>query len=326
MKMILNGMLMIGNDTCSVPPAPSCRYWPAPGDKHPGLTRLPSLRDVFRYLYGAPSGLFLLLLFLLPLLCAAQDRPQRPVYSAYMWEIGSASVAETYLSPLKYTGWSTALSYERRQAMRFDPQRWEMRLGGRLDLERTLNPPGNVVMWGADLDLRWGMSRRWALDGHWRLLAGGYTGAQVGALYNTRNGNNPVAAKASWTIGPSVGAAFTSHIGRIPISARYTAEMPLTGVFFAPQYGELYYEIYLGNHHGLVRAAWPGNYFRLDQLATVDVRFGATIVRLGYRCGIHSSKASHIVTERVSHTFVLGIASEWLSLSARHDKNVISVY
>lgn len=92
--------------------------------------------------------------------------------------------------------------------------------------------------------------------------------------------------------------------------------MPVTGIFFSPQYGELYYEIYLGNHKGLVRGAWPGNFFRLNNLLTADFRLGSTIIRAGYRCGITSTKASHIVTRRIEHTAVIGIASEWISLSA----------
>ena len=250
---------------------------------------------------------------------AAKARLERPVLSAYTVEAGSSHVAETYLSPLRYSGWSTAIGYERTQAMRFDPQRWVMRLHGRLALERTQNPARNATMWGLDLNIGWGMMRRFRIDPRWSILAGGATDISGGALYNTRNGNNPVAAKASWTVNASAGAIFNTRIGRLPVSARYLAEMPLTGIFFSPEYGELYYEIYLGNHKGLVRGAWPGNFFRLDNLATVDVRLGRTIIRAGYRCGIFSSKASHIVTRRISHSFVLGIASEWVALSAKGD-------
>ena len=92
--------------------------------------------------------------------------------------------------------------------------------------------------------------------------------------------------------------------------------MPLTGMFFSPQYGELYYEIYLGNRSGLVRAAWPGNFLRLDNLLSADLHFGATTLRLGYRLDYSSSKASHIVTRRLSHCAVVGITCEWISLGA----------
>lgn len=253
---------------------------------------------------------------------AAQDIVERPVLSAYTVEAGSAHIAETYLSPLKYQGWNTALSYERMQAMRFSPEKWVMRLRGRLNLARTHNPARNASMWDLGLDLGWGMMRRWNFGQGWTVMAGGSTNIDGGVLYNARNGNNPVAAKIAWTVNASAALTYNGRMGRLPFCARYQAELPLTGIFFSPEYGELYYEIYLGNHHGLIRGAWPGNFFRLDNLATIDLRFGRTILRLGYRCGVFSRKASHIVTRKISHMAVVGVASEWLSLSAKPSHNL----
>lgn len=190
-----------------------------------------------------------------------------------------------------------------------------MRLSGRLAFEQTSNIVGNANMQGLDLDIRWGMMRRFNLENKWSLFAGGSTGLDLGVLYSARNSNNPIAAKASWTVNASVGAVYNTQIKKTPVCFRYIAEMPLTGVFFSPEYGELYYEIYLGNHSNLLRAAWPGNYFRLDNLLTADFRFGRTILRLGYRCNIASSKASEIVTRHISHAAVIGVASEWISLA-----------
>lgn len=246
----------------------------------------------------------------------------RPVLSAYTVSAGGARVAETYLSPLHYSGWRVGLGYERMQAMRFDPDAWVMRLHGDISTERTLNPAGSAVMWGLDIDMGWGMMRRWRFGCGWSVYAGGATALTAGALYKPANSNNPVAAKAAWTIGPLVQLTYNGHMGRLPFCARYIAGMPLTGVFFGPQYGELYYEIYLGNHSHLAHGAWPGNYFRLDNTAGIDLRFGATILRLGYRCAVLSSEASGIVTFRVSHMAVVGVASEWVSLSARGDSRL----
>ena len=59
------------------------------------------------------------------------QEPIRPVLSAYTVEIGSSHIADTYLSPLKYSGGATALNYERMQAMEFTPEKWVMRLNAR---------------------------------------------------------------------------------------------------------------------------------------------------------------------------------------------------
>lgn len=246
----------------------------------------------------------------------AEPEPLRPVLSAYTARIGSQHTADTYISPIRYAGVGFGFGYERMQAMKFNPERWVMDL--RLDASgaHTTNPAGNGTIWQAGLSAGWGMMHRWQMPQGFTLYLGGTTDLDLGMLYNVRNSNNPVAAKASWTVGVMGAAAWNGRIGRLPVCLRYQATMPLTGIFFSPDYGELYYEIYLGNRSGLVHGAWPGNFFRLDNLLTADLRFGATIVRLGYRLDYNSSKACDIVSRGISHSFVVGFASEWISLSA----------
>lgn len=244
------------------------------------------------------------------------DTVVRPVLSAYMLELGSAHFCDTYLTPLHYSGWQGALSYSRMQAMRFDPEHWIMDLGGRLSLSRTLNPARNAAMWDIGFNPRWSILRRWHLPAGFTLAAGGDVDFDIGALYLARNGNNPISARASLTIGVTALAAWNGRVGRLPLTLAYRPAMPLVGAFFSPDYDELYYEIWLGNHAGLCHAAWPGDFFRLDNLLTADLHFGATTLRLGYRCDVFSSKAAGIVSRRVTHSFVLGICAEWISLRA----------
>ncbi len=247
--------------------------------------------------------------------CRAGDSSAivRPVLSAYTLEAGTAHIIETYLSPLRYSGQRFGIGYERMQAMKFSPRRWTMDLELRLEGSHTQNPARNATLWQMGVEGRWSMLRTWR-RGAWRFYAGGFTGMDLGVMYAPRNGNNPVAAKAAWTVGASGAAAYNTRVWGVPVCLRYKAMLPLTGVFFSPAYGELYYEIYLGNHKGLCRAAWPGNYFRLDNLLSADLRFGTTVLRLGYRLDARSNKASHIVTRTLTHTAVVGVASEWISL------------
>lgn len=247
---------------------------------------------------------------------AQEEAPIRPVAAAYTVEIGSSHLTDTYLTPLKYKGVATALSYERMQAMRFSPEKWVMQLRGRLGLNRAENLAKNAAMWDLDFDLSLGMMHRFRVsevDGL-QLFAGGATGIDVGALYLARNGNNPVSAKAAWTVGVTAAAVYNFKISRLPVTLRYQPTLPVTGVFFSPDYGELYYEIYLGNHSGLAHAAWWGNYFRLDNLLTADMRFGATNLRIGYHGDIISTKVNNIVSRRFVHALTIGISGEWISL------------
>ena len=245
-----------------------------------------------------------------------------------MLEIGSSSVADSYLSPITYRGWSAAFAYERLQAMKFDPDNWVMQLNARIELDRGRNHADNATTWRIDGTFSWGMLRRWHPLQALTIAAGGSTGIDAGCIYNPRNSNNPASAKLAWTVNATAYAAYNLRIGRLPVTLRYQPVLPLAGIFFAPEYDELYYEIYLGNHDGLVHFAWPGNRFAMTNLFTADLHFGATSLRLGYRGYTFSSKANDLVTNIHTHAFVIGLSGEWLSLSRRRslsrDARIIS--
>ncbi len=241
----------------------------------------------------------------------------RPVFAAYTAEFGSANLTDTYLTPLKYTGWHSGLDYQRYQAMKFDPLRWTMRLHFNLSVDRANNPARNATMWSAMLTADWGMMRKFRPMPQLTLAAGGSTGINIGCLYNDRNGNNPASAKGAWSVNLTGFAAWRVQLGHLPITLIYQPTLPVTGVFFAPDYGELYYEIYLGDHSGLAHFAWWGNYFQLDNQLSADLHFGATNLRIGYHGRIFSSKANDIVTNIYTHAFTLGVSGDWLSVNPR---------
>lgn len=266
--------------------------------------------------------LFLSLLLLASVPCAVmaqepEEEPLRPVFASYCVEAGSAHFADTYLTPLRYGGWQTTLRYDRLQAMKFAPRQWVMQLDFAATAARTVNPVGNATMWYWGVDFSWGMMRRLWCGGRFSLMGGGDLDLNLGALYSSRNGNNPVAVKAAMTIGLTARLGWRGKIGRLPLTVTWQPSLPVTGAFFSPEYGELYYEIYLGDRKNLARAAWWGNYFRIDNMIAADLHIGATSLRLGYRNSYLSSEASHITSRMISHCAVIGISGEWLSLNPR---------
>ena len=234
------------------------------------------------------------------------------VSNAFMLEAGAAHRADTYLTPLHYSGWTAKLAYEHAANFSGAPLFWT--LDAQVQLDRTLNPVRNSAMLGAQLLLRWSAIRSWRLGtSPFTLGAGGSTTLDVGALYLSRNGNNPVAANASWTVDAAAFASCRFRVGRLPVTAIYNARLPLAGAMFAPDYGQLYYEIYMGDSKGIFSAAYWGRYFRLDQRITFDLKVNNKNLRLGYGCDILSTKVHHIVGRRIDHTFIIGIATDWLT-------------
>ncbi|MCM1449966.1 MAG: DUF3316 domain-containing protein [Clostridiales bacterium] len=239
--------------------------------------------------------------------------PERPVLSAWTLGAGSSHLCDTYLSPLKYEGWTTSIEYERMQAAPWQQGRWTMQLKVGVELDHTENPARNATMWAGMLHASWGTMRRWNIPYGFTVGVGPSLSLEGGCLYNARNSNNPASAKGAVTVDATAYVARSFSLGKLPVTLRYQPVIPVAGAFFSPCYDELYYEIYLGNHSGLVHGAWWGNRFKIDNLVTADFQFGATALRLGYECRWMNSKVDHLTTRMISHRLVIGVAVNWVS-------------
>ena len=171
-------------------------------------------------------------------------------------------------------------------------------------------------MWYGGVDFSWGMMYRWRnILPNLTIGAGGAARMDLGCLYNARNGNNPRVGSCG-CYGRHDGIrgladacmAYSSH-------SSLSAALPVVGAFFSPDYGELYYEIYLGNRSGLAHCAWWGSYFAMENLVTADMHFGATSVRIGYRNNTQSARVNNITSRHITHCAVIGVAGEWISLA-----------
>jgi len=267
----------------------------------------------------------LLIILALAATAASAQEPVRPVASAWMAEVGSSHLADTYLSPLHYRGMHYALTYSRLQAMKRPTlvQGWD----AGIVFDRAKNTAGNATMLGARIEGSWRMMRRWHLTSGFQVGVGGYAGLEAGVLYLSRNGNNPAQAIGAAAIGPEAFAQWAGKLGRLPVAVRWQASSPLLGAFFCPDYGELYYEIQLGNHAGLVHFAWPGSRRQMRSLLSVDLNFGRSTLRLGYRFDAVSARANNITSRRISHAAVIGVVCNLVTINPRNnDAQTVTAY
>lgn len=165
-----------------------------------------------------------------------------------------------------------------------------------------------------EMDFQWGINRRWRLTDGWQLAAGATAGFDVGVIYLPRNGNNPASAKADVSLSLRGSASKRLTIWSLPVLVTETVSLPSLSAFFSPQYGEPYYEIYLGNHSGLAHCGWWGNHFRLNNLITADMDFGRTALRIGYGFNINTSYVNDLNTQIITHSFVIGVIPHGLGL------------
>jgi len=105
---------------------------------------------------------------------ASAQEPVRPVTSAWMAEVGTSHLADTYLSPLKYSGMHYAVTYSRLQAMKRPTlvQGWD----AGIVFDRAKNPSKNATMLGARVEGSWRLMHRWHLPHGFQVGAGGYAG------------------------------------------------------------------------------------------------------------------------------------------------------
>ena len=254
----------------------------------------------------------------------------RPVTGVYSFEIGKTSVLASYLSPLVYSGTEIGVSGSWGKALPFNPENAVMEFEGRGVFCNILNPAKTARMVGLNAEFSWQMSWRKKLGYNFQVTAGAGIDLAGGAYYLLRNSNNPVQAMANVSLILTASASKHFKIGRLPILVADRIKLPSLGMFFCPDYGETYYEIYLGNHKGLSHPGWWGNNFRIDNLLSVTLDFGRTAMMLGYRVTAYNQWANNLNTKIVGNYFVIGVIPGGIGLKKHNpelpESKIYSIY
>lgn len=241
----------------------------------------------------------------------------RPVLQQYRLEIGGGTALSTYLSPLRYDGTVIGMSGQWSKASQWAPESLVMQFNAAGYMRDYKNPARTASMIGFDGMFAWGMQWRKRLPYSLQVTAGGSLDLSGGCLYLTRNGNNPVTALASASLDINASLSWRFKIGKLPIVLSDEVRLPSLGCFFAPEYGETYYEIWLGNKKRLAHCGWWGNRFCIDNLLSLKLDFGRTAMEIGYRYDYNSSWANSLSTRLHTHTFVIGIIPHGLGIKRR---------
>lgn len=235
------------------------------------------------------------------------DSLQRPVTSVYSLGIGSSSAIATYLSPLRYSGRGFSAIGHWAKAVPSDPRHLVMQFDASAEYMNMLNQRKNAAMLGVNMDIDWHLFYRFHPVDKLQVAVGGGPDVAGGLLYLPKNGNNPISVNAAVSLDLAASASWRMKIGALPVMIVDEVKMPSIGAFFSQQYGETFYEIYLGNHSGLIHCGWWGNRFGIDNELSFSIDFGRTAMRLGYKFSFQSQSACDLYTRTVSHSFVIGV-------------------
>ena len=229
--------------------------------------------------------------------------------SMFTVDAGYASIHDTYLTPVTYEGLDLGMAYEAMRSMKSTGGKWLWQLQVGADFNYVENHVGNNDLDKLMGDITFDMQRQWkeVIAHRVDLSVGPMTQLRAGMVYDEVNSNNPVTVRAHWGVGLTGMAKWNTRVWRTPVTLRYQAQLPALGVFFAPEYDESYYEIYLGNHRNLGHLGWWGNRLDMTNYVGADLHLGKTTLRIGYRSRLEHWSVSGLKVHDVTHSLVLGI-------------------
>jgi hypothetical protein len=241
-------------------------------------------------------------------LFAQEPAPIAPTYQSTMFGVGGASVYDSYLSPLKYSGIAFSLMEERLNITRL----WKGRLVGQhlfaIELADTRNPSGTGQSYAGHLNYDYGLYYPFRPLPNLQLFAGLQGDLLLGAIYNLRNTNNPANAQFGIHLNLSAMAAYSFRIGRQPFRVRYQIQSPVVGAFFSPGFGQSYYEIGLNDGNAVMHlAAWP-RHFVLRNLLTVEVPINRYALRVSGSSRLYQTQVNGLKTQVLSQMVFVGFA------------------
>lgn len=267
--------------------------------------------------------------FSLSCLLFSQESTQQsviPVNQSTLIGIGKAYLEDSYLSPIKYEGIVISLLHDRIKASRKYGSNILIQNQFRIQTAITKNPTlSSSEYWG---NLNYNLNIFYPLidSGKLRLYGGGGTEALFGGIYNVRNTNNPGSLKTYVNLNLSSMVLYKLR----NLSLRWQLSTPFAGMFFSPEYGHSYYEIFtLGNDKGTVHFGSFHNQLALRSYFTVDIPFKNLTIRTGYLWDYYATDVNELITRTNAHQFMLGLAFESLYVGGKRaqDKSIIkSVY
>lgn len=256
-----------------------------------------------------------------------QNEQEKSVFSSTSIGVGSAEIYDTYLSPLTYKGTNFQVMHERSVNIPDWGNKWFFQQFVKLNFGTTENPAHNNNTLDGFISYDGGLLYKICQCGNFNLFAGASGEAKIGFVYNLRNGNNPATAKAMINLKADILASYKLMIRNYPLYIRLHAGTPVAGVFFTPQFGQSYYEIFgLDNKEGIVKFGSFNNQQAVNSLLSVDIPIGKVALRVGYYFEYYRTHTNHLTTQIINNNFMLGISKEFRLVPLKSGKKAALFY
>lgn len=230
--------------------------------------------------------------------------------------IGYANVYDTYLSPQEYKGVELRLAWE---SMRTAGNNLSVQSFVQANASYTENYAENNNTFSGLVNWNYLLYYNLPLSENFKILAGGGSDLNGGFVYNLHNSNNPASVRAYLNLAASTIMLWDIRIKNKPFTLRYQANVPLIGVFFSPNYGQSYHEIFtLGNYDGVFNFTSLDKQPSVRQMFGVDAPIGNVKLRLTYMWDMQQSKVNGIRTHTYGHVFMFGFVKEFYRIRRKN--------
>ena len=241
--------------------------------------------------------------------CFLQANAQKDsiITRSTLYGIGHTNILDTYLSPMEYTGTELRILRENMRKTKYK----DGKISRQNIFQAHVSMLGNKAGTSSEFYLlaNWNLAYHYpfTLSENLKLLVGPNLDLNGGMIYNLRNSNNPVNAKAYANLDASGMAIYQFHIKSHPFVLRYQLNVPLIGLMFSPEYGQPYYEMSISKDFGKnICFTSLHNQPAIRQFFTLDFPIKKTNLRLGYVCDIQQAKVKHLKSHAWSHAFMIG--------------------
>lgn len=248
----------------------------------------------------------------------SQSGPVNTVNHATLFGVGKAYLSDSYLSPLTYSGISMTLLHDRLKRTPHFTGKLLLQQQFQIQVGITENPTASASEYYGDISYYLTGFYPMLQTPRFKLLGGGGWDASLGGIYNVRNSNNPGSLKVSTNLNLSAMALYSFPWATF----RWQLSTPFVGMFFSPEYGHSYYEIFtLGNNKGTVHLGSFHNQLALRNYFTMDIPLRKITLRAGYLGDYYRTAVNDLTTSIVIHQFMVGMAFESLNFGGRKAGN-----
>ena len=253
-----------------------------------------------------PIGVF----FIIYHLSFSPAGAQTNVVSSYQLGAGETRLWDTYLSQEKFKGQGFTFLYS---SERCKPgRRWNTVWKHEVSRASGDDRAERVSETSTEYTLVFGKRYNWEMNG-FRLQAGAVLAFNIGAIQNSANSNNPVQARQSLQLMPSVKLSRDFTLIGQPFTIHEELQLPLVGEMFSPNYGQSYYELFsLGNYDRNIVLTTPFSapHFRNQLSLDVHVPRFATL-RLSYLATVLQSDVNGLKSSVSHQRVMIGFVKEF---------------